>query len=167
MPVICNGQDIFPSRDTPVGSDAWRQFWEDAVNAKYPKHDPNFIQGKNVYLGLKGHKKYNFCLAQNADDQAVELNRKNLRDYRRMEVTAFIKSLYDCDDPGKLVLAKLDKKDAGLVVYYLHRQYKLRLRQPKLDKTVDKQSGKKSGDNVADQTTIQLEQSAQSAESVQ
>lgn len=130
--------------DTPVGQDAWRQFWDDAANVRYPRHDPNYIEGKEVYLGKGSHAKYNFCLAGSATQEPVILSRRNLKPYRKMEVIDFVKVLYDCDKPGELILPKLNKEDAGKVVYYLHARYKLRLTNtPRQDnkKVLDERKG--------------------------
>jgi hypothetical protein len=59
----------------------------------------------------------------------VELTRKNLKSFRGLTVTEFVSVLYDCANPDELVLNNLRKEDAGLVVYYLHKKYHLRLRQ--------------------------------------
>ncbi|MBT8138978.1 MAG: hypothetical protein KJP25_04360 [Gammaproteobacteria bacterium] len=116
--------------DTDINQRGWLEFWSESMNKRYPRHDENFIAGKQIYLGQSGDARIRFCLA--ADEQAprIPLSRKSLRPYRSMPVTAFVKVLYDCDDAKTHALQKLSPEEAGLVVYYLNRQYKLRLKQP-------------------------------------
>lgn len=139
------------SKDTPVDTRGWLDVQEEMRNERYPKYDPAFEEGKKIFQGDGRHKKYAYCLPSNASEAAkpstelsdkdamvqsalekgyIELNRKNLSPYRSLAVGDFANLLYDCDDPGKKVLAKLEKEDAGLVIYYLNREYRLRLRQP-------------------------------------
>ena len=61
----------------------------------------------------------------------VKLTRKTLAPFRTISINEFAKQLYDCNDLGKNVLAKLEKQEAGLVIYYLDRRFKLRLKQEK------------------------------------
>lgn len=127
QPVLASGMG--PSKDTPIDQRGWQEFWDKASNARYPRHDENFIAGKQIFLGQRGDKRFRFCLAKEPDAERVPLTRKALRDYRRIPVTEFAKSLYDCDEPQAHVLQKMSPQDAGLVIYYLHKQYKLRLKQ--------------------------------------
>ncbi|MBT8149077.1 MAG: hypothetical protein KJO24_04055 [Gammaproteobacteria bacterium] len=117
------------SLNTPVDDRAWRDFWDKATNTRYPKHDPNYRAGREIYLGRGPHPRYRYCLAQDADAPRLKLSRKNLKPYRGLPVTEFVQVLYDCDEPQVQVLGKLPKQQAGLVVYYLHKRYKLRLQQ--------------------------------------
>ena len=59
----------------------------------------------------------------------VELSRSTLAPFRFMEVGQFANQLYDCNDPGRKVLNKMERSEAGLVVYYLDRKYSLKLKQ--------------------------------------
>ncbi|MGB5324667.1 MAG: hypothetical protein WBN40_04495 [Pseudomonadales bacterium] len=115
--------------DTTIDQRGWQEFWERATSVRYPRHDENFIQGKKIFLGQAGKQRIQFCLAEDANAPRVPLSRESLKRYRKMPVTDFVKSLYDCDDPQVHALKKFPPEQGGLIVYYLHRQYKLRLQQ--------------------------------------
>ncbi|MDA7687384.1 hypothetical protein N9N07_04320 [Pseudomonadales bacterium] len=120
------------SRDgmnTPIDQRAWIDFWEKATNTRYPKYDENYIAGQTIFKGQGKYEYYQYCLAKEPTEDRVELTRKNLKSFRGLTVTEFVSVLYDCANPDELVLNNLRKEDAGLVVYYLHKKYHLRLRQ--------------------------------------
>ena len=120
------------SRDgmnTPIDQRGWIDFWEKATNTRYPKYDENYIAGQTIFKGRGKYEYYQYCLAKHPAGERAELNRKNLKGFRGLTVNEFVSVLYDCANPDELVLKNLRKEDAGLVVYYLHKKYHLRLRQ--------------------------------------
>jgi len=114
-----------PSPDT-LG---WIEFRNKANEAQVPRYDDDFEEGRAIYRGKGAHEKYDYCIM--GSDNATELKplkRKNVSSLRRLTVSELYRSLYDCNDPDRLVLSKISSKEAGKVIYYLNRQYKLRLR---------------------------------------
>lgn len=131
---------------TPPDISGWIKFWDRARSDEYSKYDKQYEKGKAIYDGRSGHQKYHYCLL--SDDSTaplIKLNRKTIRAYRGVEVKTFIKALYDCADPEVNVLTRLTGENAGLVVYYLHKRYRLKLNQdPVPTRKVEKQKVSKN-----------------------
>ena len=136
----------FSNRETPVDQRGWREMWNKEANKKVPRYDKAYQEGKKIYKGTGGYDKYEFCVPKVAKDiifkndesfsaafvgtlDKVELSKKTVAPYRGLSVVEFASVLYDCNDPKSLVLNKLEKEDAGLVIYYLYGRYHLRLTQ--------------------------------------
>ena len=141
-------QIVGPSRDTPVDQEGWRQVGEEFRKAKPPRRDETFEAGRDIFQGNYNHQKLNYCVVARDDSKSdeeqgkpldpadlesrlVPLSKESLRPLRKLGVNEFANELYDCDDVGAKVLNKIAKEDAGLVIYYLNAEYKLRLSQEK------------------------------------
>ena len=134
-----------PSRDTPVDREGWRQLGEEFLRAKPKRLDPTFKRDQEIYEGRGSYAKLNYCVIDRSSAQVqgtssgftqeqlgallVPVSRDSLRPLRGSSVAEFANELYDCDDIGSKVLNKLEKEDAGLVIYYLNSEYKLKLKQ--------------------------------------
>ena len=138
---------IFSGSDTPVDRRGWLEVWENERNTKIKRFDKMYFAGKNIYLGKGKHNKYNYCIPKVAKDKVlvneesysidtvrasekIKLKTKTIAAYRGLTVNEFANVLFDCDNPNKMILNKLEKEDAGLVIYYLNSKYRLRLQQP-------------------------------------
>lgn len=116
----------------------WRDIWQDAGRERVKKYDPAYQEGKAIFLGAGPRPDFNYCvptepIAEAQPTLAPELkpiSRKTLKPFRKMEVGLFANQLIDCDEPRKKVLSQLPKEEAGLVIYYLSREYSLHLKQP-------------------------------------
>lgn len=116
----------------------WQDVWRDANRTRVKKHDPAYQEGKSIFLGTGHRPNFNYCLPttpivdsdSNTTTELRPLNRKTLKTFRRLSVGLFANQLFDCDHPERKVLNQLTKEDAGLVIYYLNREYQLRLTQP-------------------------------------
>lgn len=113
-----------PSPDT-LG---WIEFRNEAIKERVPKYDDNFEEGEAIYKGKGAYEKYDYCvMGGDSSTELKPLKRKNVNALRRLTVSEFYRSLYDCNDPERLVLSKISSKEAGKVIYYLNQRYKLRL----------------------------------------
>lgn len=138
---------IFSGSDTPVDRRGWLEVWENERNTKIKRFDKIYYAGKNIYLGKGKHNKYNYCIPKVEKDKVlvkeesyslnairasekINLKTKTVAAYRGLTINEFANMLFDCDNPNKLILNKLAKEDAGLVIYYLNSKYRLRLQQP-------------------------------------
>ena len=132
--------------DTPIDQRNWERMWNEERNTKATRYNKIYQQGKKIYQGKGEHKKYDYCVPKVEDANAfieentfsfqqvsqlekVALSKKTLLPFKFLKVKEFATVLYDCDEPDALVLNKLAKEDAGLVIYYLHGKYSLRLKQ--------------------------------------
>ncbi len=118
-----------------IGPDTqgWIRLGNELANKRVPKHDEFYEDGKSLYLGSATSQRVQFCVAASSEAgegaRLVPVGRKSIRSLRGMEVTEFVKHLYDCENPGDYALGKFRFEDAGKVVYYLDRHYRLRLKQ--------------------------------------
>lgn len=136
----------FANKDTPVNQRAWREMWNKESNKKVPRYDKAYQEGRKIFFGRGNYENYKYCVPKVGEDtlfaeddtfsaefvgmlEKVKLNRKTIAPYRGLTVVNFAKVLYDCDDPGTLVFNKIEKENAGLVIYYLHSHYSLQLEQ--------------------------------------
>ena len=136
----------FSNSDTPVNNRGWREMWNKEANKKIPRYDKAYQEGKKIYKGRGDHEKYEYCVPKVSKDTVLEnddnfsasfvgrldkvkLNKKTVAPYRGLSVVEFASVLYDCNDPKALVLNKIERENAGLVIYYLHAHYHLKLKQ--------------------------------------
>lgn len=117
---------------TPADASGWREINERAQTARVLMLDENYQKGKAIFLGKGKHKRYPYCVTDvnsATPEKRITLKRSNLLPFREMPVVEFVKQLFDCENPKQWVLNYLEKEDAGYVVYYLNRHYKLNLKQ--------------------------------------
>lgn len=134
-------------RDTPVDREGWRQFSEEMREAKLKRLDETFKVGEQIYKGNKGYRKLNYCVVdfktliteelsqpisrEQLGDLLVPLTKDSVRPLQGISVSEFANELYDCDEIGAKVLNKIEKREAGLVIYYLNAEFNLNLKQKK------------------------------------
>lgn len=134
-------------RDTPVDREGWRQFSEEMREAKPKRLDQMFKVGEQIYKGNKGYRKLNYCVVdfktliteelsqpitrEQLGDLLVPLTKDSVRPLQGISVSEFANELYDCDEIGAKVLNKIEKREAGLVIYYLNAEFNLNLKQKK------------------------------------
>jgi len=91
--------------------------------------DQNYEAGKNIYNGRSdAYGKLKFCVVNTVTGDKVPLKRSVLKPYKKTTVLTFAENLYDCNNPEQQMIQNLDANDMNLVLYYLDKRYKLKLK---------------------------------------
>lgn len=89
--------------------------------------DPSYETGKAIYKGRQaGEPTLQYCVL--ADGEKVPLKRKSLKAYKNATYDTFANSLFQCDQPDKLVAEGLTRDSLLYVLYYLNKRHKLALK---------------------------------------
>lgn len=120
---------LFPDVPGPDLSGAIR-LGNEAPTQPEDEQDSNYVKGRALFLGQNREDSVKFCVLANKTDALLEpLNRKTIKQLRRLPVKEFVKRLYDCDNPKVYALSYFEAEEAGMIVYYLNSKYRLRLEQ--------------------------------------
>ena len=89
--------------------------------------DQNYEVGKAIYKGRQaGEPSLQYCVL--ADGEKVPLKRKSLKAYKNASYDTFANSLFQCDQPEKLVADGLSRDSLLYVLYYLNKRHNLKLK---------------------------------------
>ena len=89
--------------------------------------DQNYEIGKAIFKGRQsGEPSLEYCVL--ADGEKVPLKRKSLKAYKKASYDTFANSLFQCDQPDKLVADGLSRDSLLYVLYYLNKRHNLKLK---------------------------------------
>lgn len=89
--------------------------------------DQNYEVGKAIFKGRQaGEPTLQYCVL--ADGEKVPVKRKSVKAYKNATYDTFANSLFQCDQPEKLVAHSLKRDSLLYVLYYLNKRHKLGLR---------------------------------------
>ena len=88
--------------------------------------DQQYELGKSYYRGAQVNgQQLEFCVKKG--DSLSKLSRRSVRPYKNGSVTAFVDSLFDCNNPSAKIADLVPEDQGDAVLYYLNKRFKLRL----------------------------------------
>ncbi len=89
--------------------------------------DQTYEVGKAIFKGRQaGEPSLQYCVV--ADGEKVPLKRSTVKGYKNTTYDNLANSLYQCDQPEKLVAQGLTRDSLLYVLYYLNKRHKLKLK---------------------------------------
>ena len=88
--------------------------------------DEPYEYGKAVFFGrLPGAQRTKYCVL--VEGKPKKLKRSTLKPFKGGSRLELANAMYDCDNPDRLALGLVEKKQIPYVLYYLNKRFKLEL----------------------------------------
>ena len=92
--------------------------------------DEAYEYGKSLFSGRSNEvEKVKYCVAGTGEEESVPVKRSSLRPFKGKTFDELGASLYDCNNPEKVLLDYVNSSQAAHIIYYLNKRYKLKLTQ--------------------------------------
>ena len=92
------------------------------------KVDQQYQLGRTYYKAKQADgSTLTYCIKKG--DSVSKLSRKSVKPYKRGTVSAFVDSLYSCDNPELTISELVDDNQGEAILYYLNKRFKLKLKQ--------------------------------------
>lgn len=92
------------------------------------KVDQQYQLGRTYYKAKQADgSTLTYCIKKG--DSVSKLSRKSVKPYKRGTVSAFVDSLYSCDNPELKISELVDDNQGEAILYYLNKRFKLKLKQ--------------------------------------
>ena len=92
--------------------------------------DQVYERGKAIYTGRsKQYRKYKFCIIDKTSQKPVKITSKRLKPFKKTTYQQVANEIVKCDEADKAITSIVHIDDLALIVYYLDKRYRLKLKQ--------------------------------------
>ncbi len=88
--------------------------------------DQQYELGKSYFKGrLADGSRLEYCVKTNSD--LVKLSRRSVKQFKQGSTSAFVDSLYNCNNPDQRIADLVSQEQGQAILHYLNKRFKLRL----------------------------------------